>query len=83
MDTASLKLSLVERLLLVWDTKALQRIGEAIEKEMEAGEDFTEEELAELEKQRADHLSGKSRSYTAEESLRMIRNGSDMHRTRE
>ena len=59
----------------MWDTKALQRIGEAIDKEMEAGEDFSEEELAELEKQRADHLSGKSRSHTAEESLRMIRNG--------
>lgn len=43
--------------------------------EGEADDEFTAEEVAELDAQRADHLSGKSRSYTAEESIRMIREG--------
>ncbi|HRH68073.1 MAG TPA: hypothetical protein PLB89_01070 [Flavobacteriales bacterium] len=43
--------------------------------EGEVDDDFTAEELAELDAQRADHLSGKSKSFTAEESIRMIREG--------
>lgn len=43
--------------------------------EADTDEDFTAEELAELDAQRADHLSGRSRSYTAEESIRMTREG--------
>ncbi len=36
---------------------------------------FTEDEITELEIQRADHLTGRSKSYSADESIRMVREG--------
>lgn len=78
MDIASIKLTLVERLMLVWDEAALRRIGTAIETEIteEVGEaDYTDEEIAELDRRQARHLSGESRSYTQEEAMRMMREG--------
>jgi hypothetical protein len=47
-----------------------------IEKETpEVGEadDLTEEDIAELDKRRARRLSGESKGYTAEGSIRMLR----------
>ncbi|MBX2972802.1 MAG: hypothetical protein KF797_06855 [Flavobacteriales bacterium] len=78
MDIASIKLTLMERLMLVWDEAALKRIGTAIETEIpeEVGAvDYTDEEIAELDRRQARHLSGESRSYTQEEALRMMREG--------
>jgi hypothetical protein len=79
MDIALKKLDLMQRLMLIWDEAALQRVATVIEKEVpevvEEDEDFTDEEIAELDQQRADHLSGKTKSYTAEESIRMMREG--------
>ncbi len=78
MDIANIKLTLVERLMLVWDEASLKRIGNAIETEIleAAGEDdFSDEEIAELDRRRARHLSGESKSYTQEEAMRLAREG--------
>ena len=78
MDIASVKLTLIERLMLVWDESALQRIGKAIETEIpdDIGEDeYTDEEIAELDRRQARHVSGESKSYSREEALRMMREG--------
>ena len=78
MDIANIKLTLMERLMLVWDEASLKRIGNAIETEIPeaAGEDdYTDEEIAELDRRQARHLSGESKSYTHEEAMRMMREG--------
>ena len=78
MDIANIKLTLMERLMLVWDEAALKRIGTAIETEIPeaSGEDgYSDEELAELDRRQARHLSGESKSYTREEAIRMMREG--------
>lgn len=41
----------------------------------EVNDDFTAEDITELEKRRAEYLSGEGTSYTAEESLRRLRSG--------
>lgn len=64
--------------MLVWDEASLQRIAKAIETEIgvEIGEDeYSEEEVAELDRRQARHLSGESPSYTHEEALRKMRDG--------
>lgn len=38
-------------------------------------DDFTDEEVAELDRRRAEYLSGEGTSYTAEESLQRLRSG--------
>ncbi|MBS1936669.1 MAG: hypothetical protein JSS84_02505 [Bacteroidetes bacterium] len=68
----------MERLMLVWDEASLRRIGAAIETEIaeESGMDgYTDEEVAELDRRQARHLSGESKSYTHEEAMRMMREG--------
>ena len=78
MDIASIKLTLMERLMLVWDEASLKRISTAIETEIpeEVDEDdFTDEEIAELDRQQAQHLSGETKSYSREEAIRMMREG--------
>jgi len=77
MDIANIKLLLMERLMLVWDEASLKRIGNVIETEIqeEVGDDFTDEEIAELDRRQARHLSGESKSYTHEEAMRMMREG--------
>lgn len=78
MDIASVKLTLMERLMLVWDEASLRRIGTAIETEItkEVGmDDYSEEEVAELDRRQARHLSGDSKSYAQEEAMRMMREG--------
>lgn len=65
--------------MLVWDEAALQRIGKAIETEIpEPNEDehgYTDEEIAELDRRRAEYLRGEGASYTVEESLQRLRSG--------
>jgi hypothetical protein len=78
MDIALKKLDLVQRLLLIWDEAALQRVAKVIEKEapeVDQEDDFTAEEIAELDKRRAEYLRGEGTSYTAEESLKRLRAG--------
>ncbi|HQV51290.1 MAG: hypothetical protein IPI00_15875 [Flavobacteriales bacterium] len=69
----------MERLADIRDENMIKQIVDLLKKTfpqaMEQDEDFTDKEIAELEAQRTDHLSGKTKSYTAEESIRMIREG--------
>jgi len=76
MDIAMKKLALVQRLLLIWDEAALQRVAKVIEKEapeVEEEDDLTDEDIAKLDQRRAHRLSGESKGYTAEESIRLLR----------
>ncbi len=74
MDIASKKLDLIQRLMQVWDEATLQRIAKTIEAEVpEADLDMTDEDWAELERRRAEHLRGEGKSYTKEEAMRMLR----------
>ncbi len=76
MDIAMKKLALVQRLLLIWDEAALQRVAKVIEKEapeVDEEDDLTDEDIAELDQRRAHRLSGESKGYTAEESIQMLR----------
>ena len=84
MDIALKKLDLVQRLLSIWDEAALKRVAKVIEKEADAFNvaDFTEEELAELDRRGARYLSGETKPHTVEESMRLAREGSDLHRTK-
>ncbi|MCO6482708.1 MAG: hypothetical protein J5I62_07930 [Flavobacteriales bacterium] len=78
MDIARKKLDLMQRLMLIWDEAALNRVAKVIEKEApEVGDedDFTDEEIAELDRRRARHLSGESKSYTQKEAMRLAREG--------
>ena len=74
MDIALKKLDLMHRLMLIWDEAALQRVAKAIESEVpEVDDDFSPDELAELDRRRAEHLRGEGRSYTHEEAIAMLR----------
>ncbi|MBV6404080.1 MAG: hypothetical protein IT228_04105 [Flavobacteriales bacterium] len=76
MDIALKKLDLMHRLMLIWDEAALQRVAKVIEKEVpEVEGDFTDEEVAELERRRARYLSGESKPHSVEESMRLAREG--------
>ncbi|MBK9275843.1 MAG: hypothetical protein IPM49_15080 [Flavobacteriales bacterium] len=73
MDNALKKLDLIQRLMQVWDEAALQGIAKTIEEEVpEADVDMSEEDWAELERRRAEHLRGKGRSYTKEEAMSVL-----------
>ena len=78
MDIARIKLTLMERLMLVWDEASLKRIGSAIETEISETsdvDDYSDEVVAELDRQQALHLNGETRSYSREEAIRMMREG--------
>lgn len=57
------------------DTSVLEAIRTLLFKlkREQADDDFTEEELAELERRRARYLSGESKGFTVEESMRLLR----------
>lgn len=77
MTAIDLQTEIIQLLREERNTSILEAIRMLLRREeADTDEDFTAEELAELDAQRADHLSGKSKSYTAEESIRMIREGS-------
>jgi hypothetical protein len=56
------------------NTAVLEAIRMLLRRE-EAEEEITDEELAELDEQRADRISGKTRFVGEEDSIRMIREG--------
>ena len=76
MSITDTRTTIIHLLQQEQDVSLLDAILKLLRREEVPDEEFTAEELAELDAQRADHLMGKSRSYTAEESLRMIREGS-------
>lgn len=74
MDIALKKLDLIHRLMQVWDEATLQRIAKTIEAEVpETDMEMTDEDWAELERRRAEHLRGEGKSYTKNEAMRMLR----------
>ncbi len=79
MDNAAVKLELLERLASIRDENVIRQIMDLLKKTfpqaMEEDQDLTDEEIAELEAQRADHHNGRTKSYTADESIRMMREG--------
>lgn len=78
MDIALKKLDLVQRLLAIWDEAALQRVATVIEQEVPQNidaDDFSEEEIAELDRRRARRISGESKPHTLEESMRLAQEG--------
>ncbi len=76
MTAIDLQTEIIQLLREERNTGILEAIRMLLRREeTEADVDFTAEELAELDAQRAEHLSGKSKSYSAEESIRMIREG--------
>lgn len=79
MDIALKKLDLMQRLMLIWDEAALQRVAKVIEKEVpadiDAEEDITEQEFAAFQQELSKRDQGDIRFYSEEESIRMIREG--------
>lgn len=76
MSTIDLRTEIIQLLHEERNTSILEAIRMLLRREdAEADDELTPEDLAELDAQRAEHLSGKSKSYTAEESIRMIRKG--------
>ncbi len=76
MDSAAIKLELMQKLLSIADDKTLRKVANFFKKEVVVEEDdFTDEEIAELDRRRARHLSGESKSYTQEEAMRLAREG--------
>ena len=76
MDIARLKLTLVERLMLIWDEGSLQRLEKAIETEvLSDADEMSDEEYAELNDRMAKHERGETKYFSAEESIKMIRQG--------
>lgn len=78
MNSTAIKLDMLERLAGVKDEALIKRMATMLRKafpEVMAGDDddLTDEDIAELDKRRARRLSGESKGYTAEESIRMLR----------
>jgi len=77
MDIALKKLDLMQRLMLIWDEAALQRVAKVIEKEaplaIDADEDITDEEYAAFQEELSKCEQGELKFHTREESMRMIR----------
>ena len=76
MDSARIKLDLIQRLQLIWDEAALLRVQKAIDAEIPAElteEPITDEELVELNARREAHRKGEGTSFTREEALRRAR----------
>ena len=59
------------------DTSILEAIRTLLYRVRQAhlDEDFSAEDIAELDRRRAEYLSGEGRSYTVEESLQRLRSG--------
>lgn len=80
MDIALKKLDLMQRLMLIWDEAALQRVAKVIEKEapsaIDPDDDITEEEYAAFQDELAKRDRNEIKFHTEEESIRIIRHGS-------
>lgn len=72
METSAIRNKLHEYIDTA-DERKLQAIYTILEDEIEDSHIFSEEEIALFHERRNKHLSGESKSYTVEESLKMIR----------
>lgn len=74
MAIALKKLELMQRLMLIWDEATLARVAKTIEEAVPDAEmDLSEEDWAELDRRRAEHLRGEGKSYTQEEAMGLLR----------
>jgi hypothetical protein len=71
MDTSTLKLELVQRLLSITDEATLQRLVSFFKSEQD--DDLTDEELIELDAEHARVLRGEGESYTIDEAMAIVR----------
>ncbi|HQV51423.1 MAG: hypothetical protein IPI00_04285 [Flavobacteriales bacterium] len=80
MDIALKKLDLMQRLMLIWDEAALQRVAKVIEKEapssIDPDDDITDEEYAAFQEELAKRDRNEIKFFSEEESIRIIRQGS-------
>jgi len=75
MNTSELKLDLLERLALVQDAGFLQRLKKLFDRELGPGNDFTEEEILELQAIDRRRREGLDTYLSVEDAMRMIREG--------
>ena len=75
MDSAAIKLQLMQQLLSIADDKTLRKVVNFFQKEVEVeeDEDITDEEYAAFEEMRAKRLSGEVKFLTEEESMEEVR----------
>lgn len=75
MSTSELKLNLLERLALVQDAGLLQRLKQVFDQELTESDDFTDDELAELQEIDRRRKAGLDTYFSMEDAMRMIREG--------
>ncbi|MCC6839104.1 MAG: hypothetical protein IT230_02995 [Flavobacteriales bacterium] len=77
MSTTDLQAEIVQLIKDESDTSILEAIRTLLYRvrHQQVDEDFTAEELAELDQRRAEYMRGEGVSYTAEESLQRLRSG--------
>ncbi|MBK6410180.1 MAG: hypothetical protein IPF78_10835 [Flavobacteriales bacterium] len=76
MTTLELRAEIKQLLNREKNTSVLEAIRMLLRREdAETDDDFTDEELAELEQRRARYVSGESKPHTVEESMRLAREG--------
>jgi hypothetical protein len=75
MDSAAVKLQLMQQLMSIADEKTLKKVVNFFKKEIVVEEDgdITDAEYAEFEEMRAKRLSGEVRFLTEKESMAEIR----------
>ena len=75
MDSATIKLELMQQLMSIADDKTLQKVVSFFKKEVvvEQDDDITDEEYAEFEEMRAKRLSGEVKFLTEKESMAEVR----------
>lgn len=75
MSTIDLRTEIVQLIKDESDTSILEAIRTLLYKvrQGQVDEDYTEEDIAELDRRRARRLSGESEGYSADESIRMLR----------
>ena len=75
MSPSELKLNLLERLALVQDAGLLQRLKQVFDQELAESDDFTDDELAELNEIDRRRKAGLDTYLSMEDAMRMIREG--------
>ncbi len=76
MTTLELRAEINQLLSHENNTSVLEAIRMLLRREeADVDDDFTDEEIAELEQRRARYLSGESKPHTVEESMRLAREG--------
>lgn len=77
MSTIDLQTEIVQMIKDENDTSVLEAIRTLLYRvrQGQVDDDFTAEDIAELDRRRAEYLRGEGTSYTVEESLQRLRSG--------